>query len=55
MTIFSGKKLLRFTKVMIFSGLKLAIDQNERYFSIFLDTLGAFNKITLLTNGNKLD
>ena len=32
-----------------------AVDQNERYFSIFLDTIGAFNGITLFTNGNKLD
>ena len=32
-----------------------AVDRNERYFSILLDTTGAFNGITLFTNRNKLD
>ena len=53
---FCGKKLLQFTKRTIFSGkITFVVYQNEIYFSIFLDTTGAFNGITLFTDGNKLD
>ena len=40
---FVGKNFRGSTKLEVFSGKTFAVDQNERYFSIFLDTLGAFN------------